>query len=418
MQGPPPNLGGSRYALKRRLGEGGFGVVYEAFDAKYAGPVAVKLLRSEHPAGITRFKREFRSLADVLHPNLVRLYELGSEQDRWYFTMELVDGKPFVEHSRGIASEVRVAATQPITRTASAPLLQIAAVTDLPRLRATMVQLAEGVQALHDARKLHCDLKPANVLVTRDGRVVILDFGLVADVDERIGPVGTPGYVSPEQAEGGTLTPASDWFAVGAMLHEALTGVVPGAAHVEGVNGEASDLWGLCRELIDPDPARRPDGAEVLHRLGGRVRRVGVRHALVGRSRELAELEAARQAAAQGPVLVRVTGPSGIGKTMLVRHYLDELRAREPDAVVLAGRSYEQELVPYKAVDGVIEGLAPHLARLPEEAASHVGELARLFPALGRRDDAAATGMDSQARRLRAFLALREVVAALAASAP
>ena len=422
MQHPPPNLGGTRYSLKRRLGEGGFGVVYEAFDAKYAGPVAVKLLRSEHPAGITRFKREFRSLADVLHPNLVRLYELGAEHDRWYFTMELVAGKPFVEHSRAIGTSVRVAATQPLVGAASAQSTALVPETDIARLRATMVQLAEGVHALHDARKLHCDLKPGNVLVTNDGRVVILDFGLVAEVDERITPMGTPGYVSPEQARGGTLTPASDWFSVGAMLHEALTGVVPGAPFRGDIASDASDLWQLCRELIELEPARRPDGAEVLRRLGGRVRRGGPRHALVGRTRELAQLEDARRAAAHGPVLVRVTGPSGIGKSMLVRSYLDELRRRDPDTVILAGRSYEQELVPYKAVDGMVEGLAAHLDALPDEVAQQTRALEQLFPALAPQRPRTAgdddPGMDSQARRHRAFRALRDVVSALAVRAP
>ena len=97
----PVSLGaGSRFTLGRRLGEGGFGVVYEAVDAAGAR-VAIKLLRRDDPAAIYRFKREFRALADLAHRNLARLYELATEDGHWYVTMELIDGVDFLHHVTG-----------------------------------------------------------------------------------------------------------------------------------------------------------------------------------------------------------------------------------------------------------------------------------------------------------------------------
>ena len=152
---PAPQLG--RYTLLRQLGRGGMGVVHEA-EGPTGEHVALKTLRSLSPGGIARLKNEFRGVADLLHPNLVTLHELGHDamRDEWFVVMELVPGHDLGEHLRRV---------------------------DSAGLRAALGQLVHGVHALHCTGRLHRDLKPSNVLVTPLGRVVVLDFGLVCDAD-------------------------------------------------------------------------------------------------------------------------------------------------------------------------------------------------------------------------------------------
>ena len=157
---PAPFAGTERFRVIRRLGAGGMGVVYEVDDRLRGEPVALKTLHRDGAADLYRLKREFRTLADVTHPNLVCLYELFVQDDRSFFTMELVDGVSFVDHARGLDG----------------------AGLFVDRLMPALRQLVDGVAALHRQGKLHRDIKPTNVLVTRGGRVVILDFGLTAEV--------------------------------------------------------------------------------------------------------------------------------------------------------------------------------------------------------------------------------------------
>ncbi|MFY0578061.1 serine/threonine-protein kinase [Cystobacter fuscus] len=156
------------------------------------------------------------------------------------------------------------------------------------RLRAAFFQLARGVCRLHDANIIHRDLKPSNVLVTATGRVVVLDFGLARELAPAASGTrpesiaGSPPYMSPEQWSQQPLTTATDWYSVGVMLFEALTGVRPfsgspqkiiasqqlGAPPIsDWVLDIPADLEALCRELLDPNPRARPSGDEVLRRL-------------------------------------------------------------------------------------------------------------------------------------------------------
>ncbi len=150
-----------RFLLRRRLGAGGFGIVYEAFDRERDATVALKVLRRRDGRSIARFKNEFRSLAETVHENLVQLHELHAEGDAWFFTMELVRGGDALTYVRvdddGGAETPRF---------------------DEERLRAVLRQLAAGLSFLHRSGKLHRDVKPSNVMVTGEGRVVIVDFGL------------------------------------------------------------------------------------------------------------------------------------------------------------------------------------------------------------------------------------------------
>ncbi len=156
--------GTKRFQIVRRLGSGGMRVVYEAYDLKREQRVALKTLFFDDPGAIYRLKREFRTLADVAHRNLITFYELIREGDTWFITMELIEGETFLEYVR------------PWNPTESSAQL------DLTRLRAALAQLVDGVHHLHIAGKWHRDLKPGNVLVTKEGRVVMLDFGISAQI--------------------------------------------------------------------------------------------------------------------------------------------------------------------------------------------------------------------------------------------
>ncbi|WP_437816539.1 protein kinase domain-containing protein [Sorangium sp. So ce1078] len=410
-----------RFALRRRLGSGGFGAVYEAFDGKRGALVALKVLRRPDARAIYLFKQEFRALAGIVHPRLVRLYELHQDDARWFFTMELVSGTDVLTHVRGEEGP------------------------DEARLRAAFREIAEGLAFLHDAGKLHRDIKPSNVMVDAAGAVKVLDFGLVVDVDAPTAPVraGTPRYMAPEQAAGLAVGPAADMYAVGVMLHQALTGRLPapgGRAPAPGPAATAvpEDLDRLCRELLAHDPAVRPAAREVAARLLGHAagapiaRRPAPAAPFVGRAAELGRLHAALDEARAGRTVVALLrGSSGIGKSALLQRFL-EAAGGGPGAVPLAGRCFQQESVPYKALDGVVDELGRLLARAaPEDLAAwlpdDVVELGRVFPVLRevpaiaaaapREGAAAATregaAPDAAERRRRAFAALRGLCARL-----
>jgi hypothetical protein len=425
--------GTERFVVQQRLGEGGFGAVYQVYDRQQDAVVALKALPEANAGAIYQFKREFRGLADTVHRNLVRLYELLSDNEQWFFTMELVDGADFIRYVRDDDSH--------------------------DRLRAALRQLAEGVCALHQTGKLHRDLKPSNVLVTKEGRVVILDFGLATEIadDRRSGAeaiIGTPAYMSPEQAAARLLSEASDWYSVGVMLYQALTGRLPFDVHTRELlsrklaadiappstltAGVPEDLNDLCCELLRRDADERPTGREVLRRLGGLEAAVsGETHALpstsaepfVGRQQELAELRRAFGVAQEGrAAIVHVRGGSGAGKSALAVHFLEELRIRDT-AVVLAGRCYERESVPYKALDSLVDALAEHLKSLPQPlletlVPDNVAALTRLFPGLERVESFAKAGRrdsdiaEPQELQQLAFTALRELLRRLAQRKP
>jgi serine/threonine protein kinase len=476
--------GNDRFLIQERLGAGGYGVVYRAFDRQRNVAVAIKTLRHMAARALIQFKQEFRALADVSHPNLVTLYELSSQDDQWFFTMELVDGVNFLWHVRGETAEPgstsalspavglsrasfpehvdRDAETVPEPAEAEAAAAEVppAGRLNLDRLRRSLPQLAEGVQALHDAGKLHRDIKPSNVLVTREGRVVLLDFGLVAELaptsTHTLDAVGTPAYMSPEQVAGLPLTQASDWYNVGALLYQALTGRLPFAGPVPEVmrrKQEAEpapphdlapevprDLDELCRDLLHRDPQKRPAGRDVLRALKGEPAAGSVAAPppsgstapapFVGREPHLEALrDAFRSVKAGRAVTAAVHGGSGMGKSALVRRFLDELKASNGEAVVLAGRCYERESVPYKALDALVDALSRYLRRLPstqvEALLPHdILALARVFPVLRQvgavnRARRAVLGIpDSLELRRRAFGALRELLVRLADRRP
>lgn len=467
--------GTERFELRRRLGSGGFGVVYEAYDREHNATVALKTLQRMGAESLYRFKREFRALTNITHPNLIALYELIADREHWFFIMELVDGVDFLSyilHGAPSADHMPRFSTPRHFRPDSSGTPQQAGAQsgagspvalpndrlrfDMDRLRQAFRQLSEGVRALHEAGKLHCDLKPSNVLVERSGRVVILDFGLVAESDS-VAPVensflfGTPDYMSPEQARGIAPSPASDWYCVGVMLFEAFTEQRPfrgtvreilehkrsrdAPAPLDLVSGLPQDLNDLCCRLLARDPKRRPSAGEVLDCLGdvrpdlGEASRTRPSSAFIGREHDLSVLREAFESTRAGQlVTVWVHGPSGVGKTALVRRFLDEVR-QQSDAVVLDGRCYERETVPYKALDGLADSLGRYVVNLPPPEAKalmplDLSVLIRLFPVL--REWGALRGPraevvdvpDLKELRRRGFAAFRQVLDGIAVRKP
>ncbi|HEX6835517.1 MAG TPA: serine/threonine-protein kinase, partial [Polyangia bacterium] len=479
--------GTDRFEVLRRIGAGGMGVVYEAHDRERGHRVALKTIPSSGSDTLFRLKREFRSLAHLSHPNLAALYDLVIDQRGSFFTMELVDGKEFLHWVRLANATAPIAFAPTVTTEPSASSGALATATQAPvswpapppswpdtasvpsgpivvppldeaRLRAGLVQLGLGLEALHAAGKIHRDIKPSNILVTGEGRVVLLDFGLVAEVDEARdvsdsgAVVGTVGYMAPEQAAGDPrVTPAADWYAVGVVLYEALTGRLPftGPSLVvlqdkqlrspprpsELVPSVPADLDELCVALLARAPGDRPGAAEVLPRLGvQRSAAAGLSsrsrdNSLAGRNTELAALEACLDLVAGGRAACTVVrGASGIGKSALVRRFLEHAQQRTPKPVVLAGRCYEREAVPYKAMDSLIDRLSTHwLGLSPAEARALVPDdaalLPTLFPVLARVPAVADLAqppaiVEPQEIRTRAFGALRQLLRRLAERQP
>ncbi len=436
-----PFRGTARYEIVRELGAGGMGVVYEAIDREKDGRrVALKVLQRHDAESLVRLKREFRALADVRHPNLVSLYELSAEGDAWFFTLALVEGVDFLTWVRPgdvAQKDVPTAALDQTVRR-DAPMGGV----DLARLRDAFRQLITGIAFLHAQGRLHRDLKPSNVLVTREGKVVVLDFGLVLELEgvqsisEERGSsiVGTAAYMAPEQAGSGIVGPAADWYAVGVMLFQALTGRVPfdglavqvllekqrrpAPSPRDLVVSSPPELEALCVQLLKQEPAERPIASDLLKIFGAASTPPPAPKFdtdFIGRERELAALRDALEASRRGePKYVRLFGTSGIGKSALVRRFVEDV-----DAVVLQGRCYERESVPFKALDSVMDALARHLGELPPEKVDAVlprdaAALTRMFPVLGRvsafRTAPVREVKEAQELRRRAVQGLRELL--------
>ncbi|HEY5933139.1 MAG TPA: protein kinase, partial [Kofleriaceae bacterium] len=386
MHAPPglETLGAGRFEVRGMLGSGGAGVVYRVFDRQLGREIALKLLRQASGRDLFRFKREFRTLAEIVHPNLIALHELHAAGGDWYFTMELVEGVSFIDWTRPGKQRGPARTREDI----------LAAAVDEQRLHGALVQLVDALLALHKAGKLHRDLKPSNVLVTASGRLALLDFGLVAGVAEgdpdRLA-VGTPVYMSPEQAADQPLGEASDWYSVGAMLYEALTGRRPfeGTSHAVMTRKQTetpvqpqklvaelpAKLAALCTGLLAPRPAARPTGLQILDALGATpspMTRAMTRSypptAFVGREAELAQLGLAFRDARRAGVAVLVRGKSGIGKSTLVRRFV---RGLGDTVFAIEGRCFEREAVPFKMLDGVVDSLTAALVGIaPDDQAA------------------------------------------------
>ncbi len=200
----------AQYRVERKLGQGGMGEVYLAVDTTLNRSVALKFLPAQFCSDkemIARFTREAQAAARLDHPNVVTIHEVGDYEGRPYFVMSHIEGTTLSRHI-----------------TENSP--------DVDTIIGLFVQITEGLQAAHKKGIIHRDIKPANIVVDQEGRPRIVDFGLATlndsnDLTRTGSTLGTFGYMSPEQARGEKISPASDLFSLGVMLYESLCGERP-----------------------------------------------------------------------------------------------------------------------------------------------------------------------------------------------
>lgn len=405
------------------LGAGGLGRVLRAYDRVLERDVALKALSGVAPEDRYHLKREFRVLAGFDHPHVVKLYELFSEADDTFFTMELVDGLPLLEYLATHPEHERI-----------------------ERATALFAELAAALRELHRAGHFHRDVSPANVLVDSDGHATLIDLGLVtAEGHDPQGGrgefVGTPAYMAPEQMWG-VSNEATDAYSLGASWFEALTGRLPSTGAMAAltpsqlppaerhpgrfVAGLDPDIDDLIADLLDPDPDARAPLGRVLDLLASRgIARIPARSIpttpFVGRSDEREALERLLERSRMQPTVVQIEGPSGIGKTELARRFVRTAAAR--GALVLFGDCRRQESVPFRALDPLVDELSRYWKDLEDDAAlrlvpHHRDALIRLFPVLARvpalTGVARPSGVDEVELLRRGASALAEVLGRIA----
>ncbi|MEM9070341.1 MAG: protein kinase [Myxococcota bacterium] len=387
---------GERFQIQKRLGSGASGDVFHALDRQTGGSVAIKTLRRVSADALLRFKTEFRALQDLEHPHVVHFGELIQREREWFFTMELVEG---VSLKDWIAPDVQIDDS-----------LDTADIhCNEARLRDALRQLCAALAAIHDAGLVHRDVKPSNIRVTPGGKLILLDFGLVADAsgDSDGSIVGTPIYMAPEQARSAPVDAKADMYAVGVILFEAIAGAPPFVGNPfhllvrkqkvappalrDVVPHAPEELDVLCSALLSQDPDARPTAREVEAILGTIPERTTARRKeqapFVGRVDELLAIEAAYERSRSQFSALVIEGPSGIGKSALVRQFASALLASRSDALLFRGRCYEYESVPYKGFDGVVDDVGRRLRRMSAERIhallpKDVSLLERMFPVL------------------------------------
>ncbi len=354
----PPGTRIAQYEILDRLGAGGMGEVYRVRDARLGREAALKFLHSERaddPSALERFTREAHTVSALNHPNIITIHEFGESDEGRFIVMELVRGRPLRQ----------VTAAGPMTRDA---LLHVGR------------QIAEALAVAHAAGIVHRDIKPDNILIRDDGYIKVLDFGIARLLPQPNRPdvetltevtgggvlLGSVRYMSPEQARGQTVTPATDMFSLGIVLFELATGFHPFDAEspvgvlsailtrpvvpASRLNPEVpAGLSALLDRMLTKDARLRPSAAECAAELellaGGRpTLQIAPRPArpirrTVGRTAERTELAKAFEQVANGSgLLVAISGEPGIGKTTLVEDFLGDLIASEQPCWIGRGR--------------------------------------------------------------------------------
>jgi serine/threonine protein kinase/Flp pilus assembly protein TadD len=259
------------YQILALIGRGGMGEVYRARDTRLDRDIALKVLPSDvaaDPARLERFQREARTVAGLNHPHIVTLHSVEEARGVHFITMELVDGQPL--------DTLLAAAELPIRK-----VIEIG------------VAVADALAAAHEKGIVHRDLKPANVMITRDGRAKVLDFGIAKTAPHDLGVtqsspltrdgmvMGTVPYMSPEQVRGGRVDQRSDIFSLGTVLYQLITGTLPFHGDYEHAIGYAivnempapisqyradvpAELARIVEVCLAKDPAKRYASAAIL----------------------------------------------------------------------------------------------------------------------------------------------------------
>jgi predicted ATPase/tRNA A-37 threonylcarbamoyl transferase component Bud32 len=442
------------------LGRGGMGVVYRVRDPETDEVVALKIVSPEHlgrSEAVLRFKREFRAMQRVQHPNVVRVFASGTYEGCPYFTMEVIEG-----------SDVRAWLDDgdPIVKTGKNPppqgvleVEQRQRLNDPARVRRVseaIIQVALALGAIHRHRIVHRDLKPDNILVSQAGIVKLMDFGIAKQIttsnDHSSGGVvvGTFKYLSPEQAMGRQVDGRADLYCLGIVLYEALAGRHPfysdtsvGYAYhharktpppVASFNPEVDPgLAAICERLIKKDPNERfPTAEDVVAAIRKTVdgldeqssrfkdEKTGAGRADVfppahiGRARETGALLTVCEQlhGGQGRVVV-VKGPARIGKTRLMREAAAQARALDVEFVV--GRCDPAAGGPYHPFIEILDKIVDdHAETHRDEVHNLLGKdapvLARYLPSIERLGSAAharpVAALEPQAERLRFMTAV------------
>ncbi len=442
----------SRFRILRTLGKGGMSTVYEALDTRVDRHVALKIIRRPEGFSLLRFKEEFRALSELRHPNLIELYDLARDGETWFFTMELIEGVDLVSYVDGVrASEAAYLASM---ESAAGDRVSGDRVTPTREIFRVMAEIGAAVAYLHEKGTIHRDLKPSNILIDRNARPRILDFGIARfvtapeEVKRALSTrkVGTPGYVAPEQINGRAV-PASDMYSLGVILYRLLTGKLPFRGRKKEVLRAhlaehpvpptelqpAADpfLAEMAQRLLSKDPSRRPVPRELaqITRPEREEEFAGYRQIqapeeespLVGREAEIRRILGHMAEVTLGePLMVCIEGPSGIGKTRLADEAMALARGR--GLRCFHSRCYEREQIPYKAIDGLVDQAVGMVLAVPggdQRLASidpaRLRALARLFPfaaelPLPPADD----GTDGRGGKRVAFAGLVDLFDALA----
>ncbi len=410
-----------RYQFVRELGAGAMGQVNLAMDTETATLVAVKKMHEMVAlTGGARMRREFRSLSQIDHPNVVRVLELGEDKGIPFLVMEFVKGQDLSDW----------VSTNP----------------DFPTITKLFAGIAGALGAVHEKGVIHRDLKPDNIRITPEGQPKLMDFGLAKTMEGSVAltkagaMVGTALYMSPEQCRGAQLDYRADLYSLGAVLYWALTGQPPflGESIVQVIMQHIQQapvpptsrnpnipesLENLCMAMLAKNPAERPSSAEAVREAllraleapSAQTIQMQAQSAradalllapLIGRETELETLAGLFETGING--LYTLIGDVGTGKTRLLRA-LGE-RAQISAARLCIGEAIADDPTPFGTVKRLIDNTEKYYRHLFDELSETTqSELARIAPQFGKAPPAD-QNLPAEVARLRLFEAFTELL--------